>query len=225
MRGRGIRVGVAVTIAAFSLAMIASPAFAHADIVSGTTGCGSSSGTSYEIIWSVANDWNLPETVEATATSGAATLSDTSFEIPASGNGFGGAGQLPYESVIVVQSLPDSVTGPISLTVAGRYQDGYTTSNSGEVAAPTNCARTAPTPTVPTTLPVVPSTSATPAPVGASPPPTTAPPASSVPSPPAPKVKKVARSKKGLKRPTLLANSLPNAKPTAPISKAAAFTG
>lgn len=233
-RRSGVHVGVAATIAAFSLVALASPASAHANIVSGTTSCGSPTGTSYQVIWKISNDWNLPETAHVVAaTGGAATVSPTSLRIPASGNGSGSAGQLPYASVTLVQTLPDSVSGSINLNVTSTYSDDYATSDWGQVEAPTSCAPSAPTTTIPpitvpsTTLPATSAASASTAPtpaIATATSPTTVPP-KALAATPAPVVHKIARSNKGAKRPTLLASKLPPSKPVVPITKAATFTG
>ena len=214
-RRGGIHLGVAAIIAAFTLVTLSPAAFAHANIVSGETSCGAPTGTSFQITWSVSNDWNLPETVQVTAaTGGLGSLSQTSLAIAASGNGAGGTGALPYASMTVVQTLPDSVTGLITMNVVGRYSDGYTTTNLGQIAAPTNCATASPPTTVPTTIAPAPTTSPTPA-IAAAVSPTTIPEAAPVTTIPTAKKK----------RPTLLAGSLPPSKAVVPITKAATFTG
>jgi hypothetical protein len=96
-------------------------------------------------------------------------------------------------------------------------------SNSGETTAPTNCP---PPTTVPATAPVAPATAAlvspTTIPAQAL---SVAPTTTTVPaSPPATNLK-IANSTNGAKRPTLLASTLPAAKPHVPITKAASFTG
>ena len=228
-RSSGVHVGVAATIAAFSLVALASPASAHANIVSGTTTCGPATGSSYQVTWRISNDWNLPETAHViAATGGIATVSPTSLRISASGNGSGGDGQGPFASATLVQTLADSVSGSISVKVSSTYSDDYMTSNWGEVEAPTNCAPSVPTTTVPTTT--VPSSSAASAPTALTPviaaatSPTTVPPQALAVAT-APPVHKIAPSNNGGKRPILLANKLPRSKPVVPITKAATFTG
>jgi hypothetical protein len=220
----GIYLGVAVTLAALGIVVSATPALAHANIITGTSSCSTAAGADYQITWTVANDWNLPETVSVTyATGGSDTLSQTSFTIPASGNGTGGAGQLPYQSVTVIQTLPQSVSGTIILDVSGTYTDSYEASNSGGTTAPTNCPPPSPTTTtttVPAPAPVAPppaSTTTIPAVVPSVAPTTT------IPTPPPTKTIKVAA--KSTKRPTVTASALPAAKPHVPITKAATFTG
>jgi hypothetical protein len=223
-RRGGIHLGVAATLAAFALVALSPAAFAHANIVSGTTSCGAPTSDGYQVNWSVTNDWNLPETARVTfATDGLGTLDLTSLQIPASGNGSGGAGQLPYASVTVVQTLSDSVTGSISVKVASTYSDGYTTTNSGQVAAPTDCATSVPTTTVPPPPPI--PTPVIAAAVSPTTVPTTIPAAVPVTTVPAPTANKIANSTDSGKRPTLLANALPPSKPVVPITKAATFTG
>jgi hypothetical protein len=221
----GIYLGVAMTVAAVGLVAAATPALAHANIVTATTSCPTVAGGDFQITWSIANDWNLPETVHVTyATGGPTSLAETSFSIPASGNGSGGTGQMPYQSVTLVQTLPQSVSGTIFLNVNGTYTDSYATSNSGQIAAPTNCPPVAPTPTtIAPPAPVAPATAALTSP-------TTIPAAvpSAAPStttiPPTKKLK-IKNSVNAAKRPTLLASKLPPAKPQTPVVKAASFTG
>jgi hypothetical protein len=224
-RRGGLHLGAAAMITAFGLVALSPAAFAHSNIISGITSCGAPTSGTYQVTWSVTNDWNLPETAHVTAASGGlGTLDLTSVKIPASGNGSGGAGQLPYASVTVVQTLWDSETGSISLNVASTYSDGYTTANSGQVASPTDCAPAVPVTTVPTTTVPTPPPSPTPV-IAAAISPATIPAAAPVATVPAPTQNKIARSGTSAKRPTLLANSLPRAKPVVPITKAATFTG
>jgi hypothetical protein len=214
-----------MTVATLGLVASATPALAHSNISTATSSCPTVAGANYQITWSVSNDWNLPETAHVTyATGGGTTLSETSFAIAASGNGDGGTGQLPYQSVSIVQMVPQSVSGTVFLDVSSTYSDNYEVSNSGEITAPTNCPPVVPT-TVPAAAPVVPV-------IAASVSPATIPPAASViaptttipTSPPATNLK-VANSTNGAKRPTLLASSLRPSKPQVPVVKAASFTG
>jgi hypothetical protein len=221
----GIYLGVAVSLAALGIVVSATPALAHANIITGTSTCSTTAGADYQITWTVANDWNLPETASVTyATGGNSTLSETSFTIPASGNGTGGAGQLPYQSVTVIQTLPQSVSGAISLDVSGTYSDSYETSDSGGITAPTNCPPASP-PTTTTTVPApapgaAASASPTTIPVVV---PSVVPTTTTIPTPPP--TKKIRVAAKSAKRPTVLSSALPAAKPHAPITKAATFTG
>lgn len=236
LRRSTLHLGAAATFAVIGLVAVASPALAHANLITATSSCSTLNGVAdYQVTWNIANDWNLPEQAVVTSTTGGVvTLSKASFTIPASGNGSGGMGGMPYESVTMVQTLPQSVSGTIFLDVSGTYSDNFGVSNVGEAAAPTNCPPAPPTTTIST--PVVsantvlsPSTTA-PSPAQSPVPPTT----TTVPSPPAKDklghsattVKRaIARSTTGLSRPTLLASVLPLSKPHAPITKAAAFTG
>jgi hypothetical protein len=226
-RRTGIHVGVAATVAACSLVAFASPASAHANIVNGTTNCGSPTGATYQVTWTISNDWNLPETaLVVAATGGTATVTPTSLTIPASGDGSGGAGLPPYASVTFVQTLDDSVAGSINVLVSSTYSDGYVTSNWSQVQAPTNCAPSAPSTIVPsTTSPSVAPTPAAPTPVIAA---ATSPtvPSQALAAAPAAIVQKIARSSGGaIKRPTLLATKLAPSKAESPITKVATFTG
>jgi hypothetical protein len=232
LRRGGVRVGGVAMVATLALVVVASPVLAHANIISGTSSCSTSAGVVDEqITWTVTNNWNLPERARVTyATGGAATLSQASFMIPASGNGSGGAGHMPYTSVTVVQTLFQSVAGSLFLNVSSVYSDGYVTSNSGEITAPTDCAfALATTPaTIPVSTPVLPAIAALVSP-------TTIPNAAAsvasatttttIPVVVSAKKLKIGRSINSAKRPTLLASTLPPAKPHVPIVKAATFTG
>jgi hypothetical protein len=220
----GVYLGVALTVATLGLVAEATPALAHADIVTATTSCSTVAGGGYQVTWTIANDWNLPETTYVTyATGGRSTLSQTSLAIPASGNGTGGTGQMPYQSVTITQTLPQSVSGTIFLNVSSTYSDNYSVSNTGQITSPTNCV---PAASIPIAASVSPATAALvspttiPAQVLIVTPTTT-----TVPAPPPARNLKIANSTNGAKRPTLLASSLPPAKPHVPITKAASFTG
>jgi hypothetical protein len=115
LRRSGIRIGLATTAATLSLVAVAAPVLAHANIIAGTSSCSTLPGVvDYQVAWTVTNNWNLPESARVTyATGGVSTLSQATFMIPASGNGAGGAGHMPYASVTVVQTLPQSVSGPV----------------------------------------------------------------------------------------------------------------
>lgn len=223
----GVYLGAALSVATLGLVATATPALAHANIITGTASCSTVPGADYQITWTISNDWNLPETGHVTyATGGGATLSETSVAIPPSGNGTGGSGQMPYQSVTVVQTLPQSVTGTIFLNMTGTYADNYVTSNSGAITAPTNCPPALPPAIIPPPTPVAPATavlvSPTTIPVVVA---SVAPPATTTPAPPPATKLKVGNSINGAKRPTLLASSLPPSKPHVPIIKAASFTG
>jgi hypothetical protein len=227
LRRDGIRLGGAAAVATLALVVVASPVLAHANIISGTSSCSTLAGAvDDQVTWTISNNWNLPENARVTyATGGVTTLSQASFMIPASGNGSGGAGQMPYASVTVEQTLPQPVSGSIFFDVSSVYSDGFATSNSGEIAAPTNCASALATPpTIPPPASVSPATAALVSPttipvaaLGVAPPTTTPPVTLSA--------KKLNHSTNGAKRPTLLASKLPPAKPQVPVTKAATFTG
>jgi hypothetical protein len=238
-------VGVALTLAGMGLIASATPALAHANVVTGTSACPTVAGTDFQVTWTVANDWNLPETLVVTAaTGGISSVTQTTLVVPASGNGSGGMGQLPYQSVSFVQNLPQSVTGMVSLAVVGDYSDGYATSNSGQAYSPANCpVAAAPTPTtiaapvpVAPSIPAVASPTAVPTPTLVTPTTTITPTASPVQlnvghstngrkRPTSLEKRNTGRSTNSGQRPTLLASALPSASPQAPILKAASFTG
>jgi len=238
LRRSTLHLGAAATFAVIGLVAVASPALAHANLITATSSCSTLNGVvDYQVTWNIANDWNLPERAVVTSTTGGlVTLSQASFTIPASGNGSGGTGRMPYESITMVQTLPQSVSGTIFLDVSGTYSDNFPTSNVGYAVAPTNCPPAPPTTTTAAAQPVVSA-------IASLAPPTTvpslvqspvSPTTTTVPSPPAKhKVGHSATSLKravvhvaaGLGRPTLLAGVLPQSKPHPPITKAATFTG
>jgi len=215
-----------------------SAAFAHANIVTGVVDCATPLGSGYQVTWTVANNWNLSETAQvADATGGVSTVTPVSLTIPASGDGSGGAGTLPYASVTTEQYLPAWTSGADVIDVTSAYADNFTTSDAGYVTLPDNCSTPAVTPppaiptvplapiiTVPTTtIPpvvaaVVPDTSAVPTVV-----------ANSVGAAnPLPPVKLAARRRTHAKHPlhpVLRVNQFAAAKPATPIVRLATFTG
>jgi hypothetical protein len=241
--------GGAITVA--GVLGFGTAAYAHANIVSGVVTCASPLGSGYQVAWTVSNDWNLSETAQVVSvTGGVASLSAFSLAIPASGNGAGGKGSLPYASTTLRQSLPGSASGAIVIDVSSVYADHFTTTNAGEVNLPTSCSPPAAmTPAVTTTtIPAVVTTTTVVAPPAAVPqvPSTTVPntdtalpqvPSTTVPnidvetsaaSNPLQPAELAVRGESTAKRPlrpTLLANEITVAKPAKPIVEQAALTG
>ena len=132
---RVIKGSFASLLALVGLVAFATPAFAHDNFVSARASCASPLGSGYTIVWSIANDFNLPETGSVTSvTGGLATLSTTSFSVAAS------PGQ-PYSSTTITQTLPATASGLITLDISSRWSDGFTTTDSGVFnLAQLNCA-------------------------------------------------------------------------------------
>ena len=132
---RVIKGSFASLLALVGLVAFATPAFAHDNFVSARASCASPLGSGYTIVWSIANDFNLPETGSVTSvTGGLATLSTTSFSVAAS------PGQ-PYSSTTITQTLPATASGLLTLDISSRWSDGFTTTDSGVFnLAQLNCA-------------------------------------------------------------------------------------
>ncbi len=137
---RLFQAGTASAIMLGGLFGFAVPAFAHANDITAVTSCASPAGTGYVIAWTVANDWNLNETVSLTSvTGGLASITPATFTIAASGNGSGGSGTAPFHSVTLTQNLPASASGTVTLALQGTWSDGFTAAESSTASLPTNC--------------------------------------------------------------------------------------
>ncbi|MCU1415143.1 MAG: hypothetical protein JWN80_2483 [Microbacteriaceae bacterium] len=98
---------------------IAGPASAHDNAVNASAACNTADGT-WTVTWTVANDYGLTETIES-STPAIVPLSTT----------FGAVG-----SATATQSFQQKgVTSPqaITLTVGGKWSDGFTTTDSGSI--------------------------------------------------------------------------------------------
>jgi len=150
MKHKLTQVGVSVLLAVGGLFVAATAASAHANAVTGVATCVSTPGAAhYNIVWTVANDWNLTETATVTAATGGLTTV----------TGTGGA-QPPYVDIAASpntsheatgtfnQVLPTTVSGSTaSLTVTGLWSDNYSGSATGTAELPKGC--------VPAPLPLV----------------------------------------------------------------------
>lgn len=116
------------SVASFALVTDAS---AHANIVQGTSVCNQSDGT-YTITWTVANDYNLSDTVSEVSSTGGGTLSGLPATIAASPH-------TPYNTATVTQSgIPGTATTAV-LTINGVWSDGYQQHDAGSVTLGGNC--------------------------------------------------------------------------------------
>jgi hypothetical protein len=116
------------SVASFALVTDAS---AHANIVHGTSVCNQTDGT-YTITWTVANDYNLSDTVTKVSNTGGGTLAGLPATIAASPH-------TPYNTATVTQSgIPGTATSAV-LTINGLWSDGYHQHDAGSVTLGGNC--------------------------------------------------------------------------------------
>ncbi len=122
-------VGVLAVVAAGSV-VTAEAASAHATLLTGGAAC-QPDGT-YSVTYTLQNDYNLAEDVTLKSSSGGGTLTGLPFTVAAS------PGQ-PYSSVTVTQTGVPGSTTSASLTVVGRWTDGYTQTDAALVRLPGDC--------------------------------------------------------------------------------------
>ncbi len=118
-----LKAAFATILAVLGVGLFASPAFAHANTVTGAATCGS--GT-YSITWTIANDYPQHEvaTVQS-VTDGLATLSKSSVGIAKTPTGTPPSG---YSTGTLTQTLPLSDVGStITIKVLGSWSGGYKT--------------------------------------------------------------------------------------------------
>jgi hypothetical protein len=115
------------SVASFALVTDAS---AHANIVQGTSVC-QTDGT-YTITWTVANDYNVGETVSEVSDTGGGTLAG----LPA---GIAASPHTPYNTVTVTQTGVPGTTTSALLTINGVWTDAYHQHNAGSVTLGGNC--------------------------------------------------------------------------------------
>ena len=111
-------------------------ASAHNDTVVGVASCASPLGSGYSVSWTVSNEWDLSETGTVTSvTGGLATLSATTFSIPAqdayAATHPSRGATLPYLTAALTQKLPAQASGVITLTTNSRWADGVDVSDAG----------------------------------------------------------------------------------------------
>jgi hypothetical protein len=122
---RVIEGGLASALAVVGLVAFATPAFAHDNIVSASASCASPLGTGFQIVWTIENDFNLPETGSVTSiTGGLSTLNSTTYSVAAS------PGQ-PFSSTTLTQTLPATASGVITIDISSSWTDGFTVTSTG----------------------------------------------------------------------------------------------
>ena len=137
------RLALAAVVAVVGLVVMAGPAAAHGNDVSGVTSCASPLGTGYSITWTIANDWDEVENGTVTsATGGLGTLSSTTFTIAAQTTPSKDQGATePYLTTTLTQKLPAGTTGTVTLDVQGTWSDGTVADDAGSVSlSGLNCA-------------------------------------------------------------------------------------
>ncbi len=129
LRARVLETGLAA-LAVVGFVAYASPAYGGSNTVSAVSTCQSGPGSGWTINWTIQNSQNLSETGTVTAvTGGLSTLSTSTFTIA--------AGQ-PSSSTTIVQKLPASASGAVTLNFTGTWSDGSTTANSGTYSLSAN---------------------------------------------------------------------------------------
>ena len=138
---KAIAIGAITAIAGIGVGAIGTEiASAHGNAVSGTPTC-QTNGT-YTVTWTVANDYNLTETVKLKASSGGGTLSGLPVDIATSPS-------TPYKTATVTQTgVPGTATNA-TLTITGSWQDEFSADSTGSVELAGTCKTqvTAGTPT------------------------------------------------------------------------------
>ncbi|HTT86311.1 MAG TPA: hypothetical protein VMF60_02990, partial [Acidimicrobiales bacterium] len=130
---------VSIVLVGMVTAVVVDPpvASAHDNIVSGVASC-SAVGASWDITWTISNDYDLSETVSVvSATGGVGTVSGSPVKIAASPS-------MPYKTGTMTQVLPGSTTGTAAITVQGTWSDNYTTTDEGSVSLPSACVPPSP---------------------------------------------------------------------------------
>jgi hypothetical protein len=119
--GAGLTVGAVILFVAAAM-----PASAHTPLLSGHTVC---SNGRHVITWSIGNDFHLPMTItSARATKGAASYAVTGYQATVGPTGSAS------DTTSAHSIVPAGVTGSVTLTVHGRWTDGFTTSRSTSVS-------------------------------------------------------------------------------------------
>jgi hypothetical protein len=126
-----LSVGIA---SAASLALV-TDASAHANVVSGHAAC-QVDGT-YTVTWTIANDFNLTETVSLLSHTGGGTVSG----LPA---GIAASPAQPFKTATAVETGVPGTKTTASLTVHGLWSDGHITDNVGNVQLGGDCRSTTP---------------------------------------------------------------------------------
>ena len=135
-----VTVGATAAAALAGLVVLAAPASAHANAVTGSAMC-QSDGT-YTVTWTIANDFNLTETATVTAhTPDGSTLSASSVDIATT----------PATGTVVQSGIAGDYTGLATLNVHGVWSDGYGNKPgeglaSGSVQLSGSCTQSVPVP-------------------------------------------------------------------------------
>lgn len=139
---RTIQGGLASGLAIVGLVAFATPAFAHNNLVSAVDSCASPLGTGYVVTWTIANDWNEPETGSVTSvTDGSSplslsTLNSSTYSIAATPGS-------TDSTTTLTQTLPaGTALGNLTLNIDSTWTpDNYNTTDSGTISlASLNCA-------------------------------------------------------------------------------------
>jgi uncharacterized repeat protein (TIGR01451 family) len=129
--------GLALSVVLIGLVAFSPAASAHDDLIVGVASCTSPPGAGYTVLWTVANNWDQAEAGTVTSvTGGLATLNATTFTIAAQDTAFTAHGTSqaatpPYLSADLIQKLPASASGVITLSTNSTWADGWNASDSG----------------------------------------------------------------------------------------------
>ena len=123
---RGL-VALAAVLPVVSVLAVASPASAHANVVTGVASC-QVDGT-YTVTWTVANDFASPVATTLSSTTGGGTVTGLPVTI----------GVSPAKATVTQAGVAGS-TKSASLTVTGVWGDRFTTTNTGSVRLDGKCA-------------------------------------------------------------------------------------
>lgn len=168
MNRRRASLAAILGLAAVLVAAPATPALAHHSTITGTAVCNQQTGL-FDLSWTVEN-WKSGSPLTVVSSTG---------------------GIVPAKTVIDTSAMfpqPGVKTGTYSLTVAAKWADGVTSTNTGKVTVAGSCKKPTPTPTPTPTQTVTPSPTPTVTPTTspsptASPTPTTSPTPTASPSP------------------------------------------
>ncbi len=128
--------GLALVLAGIGLVAFSAPTYAHNNNVNSKGVCATPLGTGYVVTWTVANDFNLPETgsvvsvLNGTTPLDVNTVVPNTYSIPATPDSSGP----PYtwSNVKLTQTLPASTTpGILTLNITSKWKGGFTIDDSG----------------------------------------------------------------------------------------------
>jgi uncharacterized repeat protein (TIGR01451 family) len=134
-----LEAGLAAFAVVGFVAYAAPAAYGHTNPVLTGSSCQNGPGSGWSIKWTVQNDENVSESVTVTAaTGGLSTLNTTTLSIAPTPPG------QPESSTSIVQTLPNTASGTVTLSFTGTWSDGVTNSSSATYALSSNTSCGAP---------------------------------------------------------------------------------